>query len=302
MINDPDAFSRTSRTLGAQSAYVQDLMLQRLWAMEHSLLGRMHAILWPTLAGGLLVAAVAYLSCRYRRRRRQRRRAQPGSLLAANNSDAYMRCAAGLVHMRARLPLPCFARHLLRIDAVALLNRHAGCSKEHAAAMPRCRNQTQDAFFLTRLVPCAPLSSQVALGPRACHAPRPPPRQRQRHQQRQRSQLIGDRAHRRAVRGARPLGSAAAVAAAQRPVAGGPAARQAVSRERRRRRPGRQLLYQPVGRAALVAAAAGARRRCRPRQRPAAMAPPDPCRASAAHLHPRIHPTLTTASAPSDPL
>jgi hypothetical protein len=75
MINDPDAFQRTTRTLGAHSAYVQDLLLQRMWRLEHSLVTRLHAILWPATAGVTLILLVAWLSVRRRSARRRRKRA-----------------------------------------------------------------------------------------------------------------------------------------------------------------------------------------------------------------------------------
>jgi hypothetical protein len=78
LIEDPNAFLRTTQTLGAESAAVTDLTTQKL----HNALGsgvNLHAVLWPTLAGAAgLSGALGYTLRRWRRRRRARLRGGGG--------------------------------------------------------------------------------------------------------------------------------------------------------------------------------------------------------------------------------
>lgn len=89
MINDPDAFSRTTRTLGADSAHVEHFMLQSMLAMEQSWSHRIQVIVWPAAASTLLILIIAF-TCKGRRKRRHLRSLNP-NLLSVNNSDAYAR-------------------------------------------------------------------------------------------------------------------------------------------------------------------------------------------------------------------
>ncbi|GBF99616.1 hypothetical protein Rsub_12295 [Raphidocelis subcapitata] len=72
LIEDPNAFLRTTQTLGAESAAVTDLTTET----RHNRFPappNLHAVLWPTLAGLGLLSSAAGLSVRTWRRRRRRR-------------------------------------------------------------------------------------------------------------------------------------------------------------------------------------------------------------------------------------
>eukprot|EP00878_Enallax_costatus_P024446 GHUV01026086.1.p1 GENE.GHUV01026086.1~~GHUV01026086.1.p1 ORF type:complete len:468 (+),score=93.20 GHUV01026086.1:848-2251(+) len=77
LIDDPNTFLRTTQTLGAEGVSVQDLITlktrrNRLWYT-----GKLHAILWPSLIGSLIVLGLlAYLLWRWRQRRRVHRLTQ----------------------------------------------------------------------------------------------------------------------------------------------------------------------------------------------------------------------------------
>lgn len=78
LIDDPNTFLRTTQTLGAESASVQDFttqMTQRAKWRHHL---QLHAILWPTLVGVLLLMALGSWGWR-RRKRRQLQMAQMAS-------------------------------------------------------------------------------------------------------------------------------------------------------------------------------------------------------------------------------
>lgn len=77
LIDDPNTFLRTTQTLGAEGVSVQDLITlktrrNRLWYN-----GKLHAILWPSLIGSLIVLGLlSYFLWRWRRRRRVQRLTQ----------------------------------------------------------------------------------------------------------------------------------------------------------------------------------------------------------------------------------
>ncbi|KAI8474978.1 MAG: hypothetical protein J3K34DRAFT_456569 [Monoraphidium minutum] len=74
LIEDPNAFMRTTQTLGAESAAITDLTTEKRHNPPRRPPG-VHAVLWPTLAGaGLLAAAGGVGLRRWRRRRRARPR------------------------------------------------------------------------------------------------------------------------------------------------------------------------------------------------------------------------------------
>lgn len=87
LIDDPSTFLRTTQTLGAESASVQDIttqMTQRAKWRHHL---QLHAILWPSLAGFLLLVGLGSWGWR-RRRRRQLQLAQLAAGLQAGPADA----------------------------------------------------------------------------------------------------------------------------------------------------------------------------------------------------------------------
>jgi hypothetical protein len=87
LIDDPSTFLRTTQTLGAESASVQDIttqMTQRAKWRHHL---QLHAILWPSLAGFLLLVGLGSWGWR-RRRRRQLQLAQLAAALQAGPPDA----------------------------------------------------------------------------------------------------------------------------------------------------------------------------------------------------------------------
>lgn len=94
LIDDPTTFLRTTQTLGAESASVQDIttqMTQRAKWRHHL---QLHAILWPTLAGCLLLAGLGSWGWRRRRRRQLQLaqiasgRAEPGGAVATGGLAA----------------------------------------------------------------------------------------------------------------------------------------------------------------------------------------------------------------------
>lgn len=94
LIDDPTTFLRTTQTLGAESASVQDIttqMTQRAKWRHHL---QLHAILWPTLAGCLLLAGLGSWGWRRRRRRQLQLaqiasgRADPGGAVATGGLAA----------------------------------------------------------------------------------------------------------------------------------------------------------------------------------------------------------------------
>lgn len=75
LIEDPNAFLRTTQTLGAESASITDVTAEK----RHKYLGggppNLHAVLWPSLFGVLLLSGtLGYTFCLWRRRRRSRLR------------------------------------------------------------------------------------------------------------------------------------------------------------------------------------------------------------------------------------
>ncbi|WIA29687.1 hypothetical protein OEZ86_012169 [Tetradesmus obliquus] len=68
LVDDPNTFLRTTQTLGAESASVQDIITQRTRRARLGAQGRLHAVLWPTLLGSLLLlSALLYMCWRWRR-------------------------------------------------------------------------------------------------------------------------------------------------------------------------------------------------------------------------------------------
>lgn len=78
LIDDPNTFLRTTQTLGAESASVQDITTQMTQRAKWRHQLQLHAILWPTLVGFLLLVGFASWGWR-RRRRRQLQLAQMAS-------------------------------------------------------------------------------------------------------------------------------------------------------------------------------------------------------------------------------
>jgi hypothetical protein len=71
LVDDPNTFLRTTKTLGADSATVTDVTLQFSGPREgHAI--PLHAVLWPALVGGLLFLALAGYACRRALRGRRR--------------------------------------------------------------------------------------------------------------------------------------------------------------------------------------------------------------------------------------
>jgi hypothetical protein len=70
LVDDPNTFLRTTQTLGAESASVQDITAEKRHRLRLQGMANLHAILWPTLAGSvLLLGALLYMLWRWRRRR-----------------------------------------------------------------------------------------------------------------------------------------------------------------------------------------------------------------------------------------
>jgi hypothetical protein len=63
LVEDPNTFLRTTKTLGADSVTVTDVTLQ-INAPRSGHVIPLHAVLWPTLIGGLLLIAVTAYTCR----------------------------------------------------------------------------------------------------------------------------------------------------------------------------------------------------------------------------------------------
>lgn len=83
LIDDPNTFLRTTQTLGAESASVQDITTQMTQRAKWRHTLQLHAILWPTLAGVLLLGAGTWS---YRRRRR--RQQQLAQIASGRNEPA----------------------------------------------------------------------------------------------------------------------------------------------------------------------------------------------------------------------
>jgi LPXTG-motif cell wall-anchored protein len=92
LIDDPNTFLRTTQTLGAESASVQDITTQMTQRAKWRHTLQLHAILWPTLAGVLLLLGGGTWSYR-RRRRRQQQLAQ----IASGRSEPAAAVAVGAV-------------------------------------------------------------------------------------------------------------------------------------------------------------------------------------------------------------
>eukprot|EP00879_Flechtneria_rotunda_P014074 GHRR01014704.1.p1 GENE.GHRR01014704.1~~GHRR01014704.1.p1 ORF type:complete len:398 (+),score=116.21 GHRR01014704.1:218-1411(+) len=77
LIDDPNTFLRTTQTLGAESASVQDVIAQKTHRWRFQYFGNIHALLWPTLFGAvLLLIGLLYGLWKLRKRQRLRRTQQ----------------------------------------------------------------------------------------------------------------------------------------------------------------------------------------------------------------------------------
>ncbi len=63
LVEDPNTFLRTTKTLGADSVTVTDVTLQ-INAPRSGHVIPLHAVLWPTLIGGMLLVAATIYTCR----------------------------------------------------------------------------------------------------------------------------------------------------------------------------------------------------------------------------------------------
>lgn len=73
LVDDPNTFLRTTQTLGAESASVHGVITHKTRLSRLGYAGNVHAILWPTLVGSLLLlAATGYRLWKWKRARRNR--------------------------------------------------------------------------------------------------------------------------------------------------------------------------------------------------------------------------------------